>query len=400
MASNQLFYFPYASLGTRQSPLLRAAALYFDSLFLLDPLKASWGSVGPGSAEGDVRLLEQEGILKRIAPEEVMHRYEDAIAASIRADMQDPEFVRLCEEFGEGRHWTLALAKVPRAIRADPEFHPIDQSMRAILGDTARGFVAEAEGEYRETSLAYAETLEVFDEYREVDDGAVEYRYADYPLALGESIMLNHAIFAGLAHSAATPITDDPFHSRVLRHKIERAQRIPEVRRILEDEARDWTLRADTLAAAALTNLKLGILPAEVPLERVLEYRAKHAQELEHARTRLAWLAQEVRGKPLSDGFADHLKHVTIPAIRKELHATRSSLRSWLKGAGIAVAGATTVASLVVSATPLMPFAVVTGVLALVSGVAIPGADLALDRREKKGDEVVAGLHYFLKLRA
>ena len=43
-----------------------------DKLFILDPLKASWATIGPGEQERDLRLLESEGILERIAPEEVL----------------------------------------------------------------------------------------------------------------------------------------------------------------------------------------------------------------------------------------------------------------------------------------------------------------------------------------
>jgi len=46
MNSHELFYFPYASLTNSQLPLLRVAALYFDKLIILDPVGASWATVG------------------------------------------------------------------------------------------------------------------------------------------------------------------------------------------------------------------------------------------------------------------------------------------------------------------------------------------------------------------
>ena len=67
MGQHAVFYYPYASLGADQSLLLKAAALYFDKLYILDPLKASWATIGPGERETDLRLLESEGILQRIA---------------------------------------------------------------------------------------------------------------------------------------------------------------------------------------------------------------------------------------------------------------------------------------------------------------------------------------------
>ncbi len=42
----------------------------------------------------------------------------------------------------------------------------------------------------------------VYDEFREgYEGGGVEYRYADFPLALGEAIMMNHALLAALLHA-------------------------------------------------------------------------------------------------------------------------------------------------------------------------------------------------------
>ena len=71
-----IFYYPYASLGEKQLSLLKATALYFDKIYILDPLKSSWGGIGDAQYEGDVKMLEDEGFLQRLSPEEVMHKYE------------------------------------------------------------------------------------------------------------------------------------------------------------------------------------------------------------------------------------------------------------------------------------------------------------------------------------
>src|SRR2546421_332539 len=133
MNSHTLFYYPYASFTNEQLPLLKVAALYFDKLIILDPVGASWATVG--------------------------------------ADHVAREVARDSGQFRE-------------QAGANPS-------------------------EYYE----YAGSGQAFDEYRAGYGGNVEYRYADFPLALGEAIMMNHALFMGLLHSGATPITDDPFHS-------------------------------------------------------------------------------------------------------------------------------------------------------------------------------------------
>lgn len=46
MTERNLFYYPYASFTNAQVPLLKAAALYFDKLIILDPVGASWATIG------------------------------------------------------------------------------------------------------------------------------------------------------------------------------------------------------------------------------------------------------------------------------------------------------------------------------------------------------------------
>jgi hypothetical protein len=46
MTDHNLFYYPYASFTNAQLPLLKVAALYFDKLVILDPVGASWDTVG------------------------------------------------------------------------------------------------------------------------------------------------------------------------------------------------------------------------------------------------------------------------------------------------------------------------------------------------------------------
>ena len=53
----------------------------------------------------------------------------------VRADMEDPEFFRLCERSNLGDRWNLALAKVPKGIREDPRFKRSDVAMQRLMGN-------------------------------------------------------------------------------------------------------------------------------------------------------------------------------------------------------------------------------------------------------------------------
>lgn len=408
MTVHKLFYYPYASFTNAQLPLLKVASLYFDKLVLLDPVGASWDTVGADHIARDAVLqLKDAGILEIVTPATVLARYERPIADAIRRDMADREFLDLCDRQSQTtgkQRWTLSLAKVPQDLQTD-------QTMRHLMGDFARE-VARDSGQYRERAggnpseyYEYAETGQAYDEYREGYGRDIEYRYADFPLALGEAIMMNHALFASLLHSGATPITDDRFHSRALSLKLARAVRDPAVEEARTERARQ--LKVDLLAVTALmdSQLSLPVLSHELPLTEVLEYRQQNEADLRRARDKLGWMARRIEAELWTSEFVDELEHKTIPDIAKELDKTRDARDSWLKSkrgrlalsaTGIAVGAAAAVLS--VFAAPLTPIALATAGLGLVSGTAIPGAEWLLDWRDGKKSAQENGLHYLLMI--
>lgn len=410
MTEHNLFYYPYASFTNEQLPLLKVAALYFDKLIILDPVGASWDTVGADHVARDaVRLLKNAGILEIVTPATVLAKYEAPIAAAIRRDMGDRGFLDLCDAQSQAsgkQRWTLSLAKVPQDVLTD-------QAMRHLMGDFARE-MAKYSGQFREQAgvnpseyYEYAERGQAFDEYREGYGGNVEYRYADFPLALGEAIMMNHALFTGLLHSGATPITDDPFHSHVLAHKLQRIAQEPAIRQAIASRADQRKLKAWALAAAALTDtqVKLPILHPAVPLAEVLEYRQKNPETLAKVRETLGLMARRIEAEPWSLDFAREIETKTVPELIGQLaDAARArdawlgtaKTKRWLKMSGIAVGAASAV--LAVATVPVTPIALAIAGLALVSSSAISGAEWLFDWRDGKKTIQENGLHYLLRV--
>jgi hypothetical protein len=372
MTEHKLFYYPYASFTGRQSLLLKAAALYFDKLYILDPSKASFGRVGIGEVEQDVRLLEQEQILERVAPEEVLNKYEATITAAIQRDLNDAGFRSLCAEKA-GHKWTMALAKVPHDLRQAPAFQPLEESMKRVL----TGYT------------------EVYNEYRESAAGVTEYRYADYPFEVGEAIMLNHALVGSILHAGATPITDDEIHSRILNYKIEQAQQeVPELKAAVANRFLRLKLASDKLAFQALTDLDLGAIPEEMPLESILDYRRRYAGELQVARDKLQWMAREIVHQSWTQEFEDDVYHKAIPELNKALEPARSSWSAWLKPAGFVLGGATVVLGMF--AHPLSPVVVAVAALSVTKDAGIGGLEVFKDWKQGRTKN---GLHYLLRLK-
>lgn len=408
MHGNHLFYYPYASFTDQQLKLLKVAALYFDKLFILDPVGASWATVGADHITRDgIALLKDAGILEVVTPADVLTKYGDSLAEAIGRDMADRAYLDLCDAHAKAtgrRRWTLALAKLPQQLQTDA-------TMRHLMGDFAREMTKNA-GQFRKQTNGnpneydeYAERGQAFDEQREGYEGNVDYRYADFPLALGEAIMMNHALFTGILYSGATPVTDDPFHSQVLAHKLQRIAQEPDIRQAIADRAEQRQLKADALAAAALTDaqVKLPILHPAVPLAEVLDYRQKNSDALGRVRDTLGLMARRIEAEPWSAEFAHEVETKTIPELRTQLaEAARArdawlrtvTTKNWLKGVGIAVGAASALVTLI--AAPVTPVALASAGLGIVSGSAIPGAEWLLDWRDGKKTIRENGLHYLL----
>ena len=69
-----------------------------------------------------------------------------------------------------------------------------------------------------------------------------------------------------------------------------------------------------------------------------------------------------------------------------------------LKLGGLTVAAASATLSLAFSVTPLLPVAIATSVLDMVSSIAIPGTELAINWKKGKKEAMGNGLHYLLKI--
>lgn len=56
---NLFYYYPYTSFTNTQLPLLKVAALWFDKLTILDPVGASWATIGADHHETTSRIYNK-----------------------------------------------------------------------------------------------------------------------------------------------------------------------------------------------------------------------------------------------------------------------------------------------------------------------------------------------------
>ena len=123
MTGHNLFYYPYAAFTNSQLPLLKVAAVWFDKLVILDPVGASWDTVGADHIARDaVRQLKDAGIFEIVTPAKVLAKYVQPIAEAIRRDMGDQEFIDLCDAHGRTsgmQFWMLSQIKIPKEFDTD-----------------------------------------------------------------------------------------------------------------------------------------------------------------------------------------------------------------------------------------------------------------------------------------
>ena len=78
MTEHNLFCYPYTSFTNEQLPLLKVAALYFDKLSILDPVGASWATVGADHfARDGITLLKDADILEVVTLADVLANYAE-----------------------------------------------------------------------------------------------------------------------------------------------------------------------------------------------------------------------------------------------------------------------------------------------------------------------------------
>ena len=404
-----LFYYPYAAFGDAQLPLLQAAAVYFDKLYILDPERASGMGVGVSApVAAAVAELEAEQILVRVAPEDVLDAHSHALTMAIHADCQDEEFVRLCEEPGNPDVWRLALAKIPAELQRDGRLRSLDERMDSLLGELPlavpeplrpRVIDSEVWGIGGEEMVSYTYERHLSDDAAPGVHGEVAYRYATLSFPVGEAIMVNHALLAA-QQTDATPVTDNPLHRAVLERKLRRVGQDRAVRHVIAER----TAKHHLLAATALQDreLKLPFLSPQFDVRHLLEYRNDHADELVQTRERLGGLARQIRQQPWTAEFEAELEHRVIPELIAELDQLRRARDSWLRGArgrlaldacGLSFSTAGTIAGLLLAPTPLLPIA-----LGLAGASAIPAIKTALDWRAGSADASANGLHYLLNV--
>ncbi len=314
MAQLKALYFPYAQMRLET---LKEAALYFDEVYCIDP--ESMGG-RPGTVAGVVEPtaepselselweLVNANVCRAVRPEEVRSQWDDLLAESVAADLQDKRYVQLCAR-SRWQSWSLAETKMGGDLVHD-------------LVDLARDVPRHLPAGVRE----WIEDRVTFSvpEFSEGVHMGMDVRYVNLPFVLGESILVNLAMCA-CAELDASPLTDDRFHYLVLKAKYARARQDPDLSHLLATEG----IIQSATEQALVREVMRSTLPAvgDLPAGEVLRIRDKLKSQLDDFRVEMGLVAGEIEEKPWDQAFEARVKQMVNTRLRPRLRALKWDLQ-------------------------------------------------------------------------
>ncbi len=425
MTQHTVLYYPFTSFQNRE--LLRQCLLYYDKVYFIDPVMAAvtdpqrtLTEVPQELLESDfgqeVLSLQREGVLDFVDPREVIAANEASLVSNILQDVQAEDFqALLAQDYPEYRDttWELSVMKIPgRREEYEQALHDARSRRLSVnlvnLAETYASLNAAAgDPTFREAPAdrldqMYEVQSYTHEEVRFLETSSLhgEYRLVPTSFAVGEAIMINQALHAAYfvderKQEQATPITDDRVHHDFLMLKYRRAAQTGLLKSILKDY-RYLKSTAIDLAIQELIREEVVRLD-DVPLDEVLEFKTKHADELQALRDRLAGWQEEVEVEYWDDKFARKALD-QADRCRRDIQGLQTRLSGWRKdlfGRGLISVAAAAPLPLLTVAIPAIPLGV-----ALAAGAGLATLHAVLEARKARAELRRNGVAYLLDAQA
>jgi len=311
-----VIYYPYATIHSDEC--LFRAALYFDKIKIIRPQTARAGNESlkfttlPNPHIDD---LEKEKIVEYVYPDQLFRGpRERFISDSIKSDLDDPQFKRLCELMG-GTSWTIYAEKVP----LDGIFMKFLQEYPPLFKDT----------DPLENRKLIEELIQKFDNENIVT----------VPFDLGESIMINHALSATIKwddeyenepkiqeEEITSPFTDRKFHNGILRHKLERLNQDQAYRQLLYDAEITDSVNADLTAFTVIDEMVPSL--KKIEFNELVKFRKDNEGSLSNFRKEMKSRAEDIQTHHWGIDFKTEIKEKLIPEIQDEFDELRRDIRT------------------------------------------------------------------------
>ena len=310
MSFSKALYYPFIDIG--DPAWLRTACLYWEEIQTIVP-----ESLDSPYKTPDTQALEGEGLLIPLRVHPSMPELE-ALAGDVLAFLERPEGVEMLLPSGHGSA-TIHVEKLP-------------YELEHVLRDKSI-IIPEGSWEDAETVRRNRASLLRGEGRRRKDDGFLEIdgRFANFYMTLLASRLADR-IGAGLlsplasADRLATAARLDAITPNVLDRHLRRPREYDALRRHQEMPR---TLAHGSLAHLAIQ--RLGV-HEDTPIEDLLRFRRKHADELGRFRAELGRLTRETQEEDLS---LEALQQRVVDIYENEVKPAVADLQAALKGSGI-----------------------------------------------------------------
>jgi uncharacterized protein YqgQ len=248
---SEALYYPYTSILTLDG--LKAMALYFERIYIINPLEASLNN---RANDAEMATLEKNGIIKYVPPSELLNDYETIIAKAIKGDLADRMFRQICKNH-EAKYCVIYGSKIPSQLYSLIERKSI--GIHKKLGLPKR---MELQG----------------------------VRSLVLPTDIGESIMINHALCATDKFSL-TPVTDDNFQNQLFALKLRNSDS-DVVKKLLVEYGYVKDIQSDLAAIEVIEDSVPMLYSAEI--NDILEFRDQNREALNRYKIEMSKLVTEV----------------------------------------------------------------------------------------------------------
>lgn len=280
---SEALYYPYTSIQSLDA--LKAMALYFDRIHIINPFEASVGIDRPNAAEMDA--LEDNGIIQYISPSKLLENYESTIEEAIKKDLANPKFRLICRN-AKVKYWLIYESKIPQKLRSTLEKRStkIHQKLSLPARTPERGLLL--------------------------------------PVDFGESIMINHALCATDRFSL-TPITDDRIHHKLLMLKFQ-ASDSDFLKKLLVDYGFIKDIKID-LAAIDVISESVPMLYGASTTD-ILEFRDENKEALDRFKTEMGKVITEVESSFWDEDFYKKVIDIIDAKVKPSLQHVRDSMET------------------------------------------------------------------------
>lgn len=283
---SEALYYPYTSILSLEG--LKAMALYFEKIHIINPIHAYVGNDRPNNAE--MSVLEDREVIRYISPMELLFTYESTIAEAIKGDLVNRRFRSICRN-AEVRYCVIYESKIPQKLRSTME----KQSTKV------------------HKKLHLPEKMKLHGE-----------RGMVLPIDLGESIMINHALCATDKFSL-TPITDDNLQHKLLTLKL-RASRSKFLKELLVDYGFVKDIKVD-LAAIDVLSESVPMLYRASMID-ILEFRDENRDALNRFKTEMGRVITDVENNFWDEDFSKRVIDVIDAKVKPSLQDMRDSVET------------------------------------------------------------------------